>query len=769
MNARPPINLQPASQLALNRRDLLKLVGGGLVFGIFVPEVSGAVAKLPSAYVRIEADGTVTLLSSKVEYGQGVMTSLAQMAAEELDVPLSSMRAVMGDTGQCPVDSDGGTYGSLTTRNFGPPLRTAAAQAKALLIQLASTQLGVPVDQLMTQDGFVISRNDPQVRISYATLAGGKSVTADLSTTPKTKDYTQFTVSGKSPVRLDAVEKVTGQAKYTADLQLPGMLYARILRPPARGATLTTVDTSAAEAIAGVRVARVSSLIAVLHEKPDVADQALKLVKAEYSLPQTGPDDTNIHQQLLSRPPGAATIGQAGSLTTGEKLAVTRIEQTYYTPYVAHAPIEPHAAVALFEGSKLTVWASTQTPFALRSDLASALGISSANIRVIPPCIGGAFGGKIYNQQGIEAARLAREVGKPVNLAWTRAEEFFYDNFQVPSIVKIRSGLDQNSKITFWDYQVYFVENRGTTVFYSIPHYRLQSLGNMTDSRLPFGGGAWRAPGSNANTFAREAHINSLASAARMDPVEFRLLNLKDTRMRKVLQSAAAAFGWQFAKMPSGRGFGVACGEDAGAYTVMMAQVEVDRKTGGIKVNRILCAQDLGRVINPDGVRTQMEGSMMMGLGYSLTEELHFKMGAITDLTFTRYRLPRFSWMPKLETVLIENNALTPQGVGESSIITVGAVLAGAVFDAIRVQPNQLPLTPARVLALIQTAPLLLDPPQHVGDQIQLSWNGGPGIRVQKSAALTNPTWQDVPNTEGQSRATLPAADATAYFRLVRP
>ena len=270
MNPHQLVNFNQAAQLTLNRRDLLKLVGGGLLFGIFVPEVSGALAKLPSAYLRIGEDGMVTILCSKVEFGQGVMTSLAQMAAEELEVPLSSMSAVMGDTGQCPFDSDGGTFGSLTTRNFGPPLRTAAAQARALLVQLASGQLGVPVDQLLTQDGYVINRNDPQVRISYAALAGGKSVTASLSTTPKTKNYTQFTISGTSAARLDALEKVTGQAKYTADLQLPGMLYARILRPPARGATLTTVDTSAAEAMTGVRVARVSNLIAVLHKKQGV-------------------------------------------------------------------------------------------------------------------------------------------------------------------------------------------------------------------------------------------------------------------------------------------------------------------------------------------------------------------------------------------------------------------------------------------------------------------------------------------------------------------
>jgi len=758
------------SPLLLNRRDLFKLAGGGLVFGIFAPDASGAVAKLPSGYIRLGEDGTVTILASKVEYGQGVMTSLAQMAAEELDVPLSSMRAVMADTGQCPVDGDGGTYGSLTTRNFGPPLRNAAAQARTLLVTLASAQLGVPIEQLMTQEGFVVNRNDPSVRVSYASLAGGKNVEANLTTSSAPKNYSQFTVSGKPALRLDAVEKVTGQAKYTADIQLPGMLYARILRPPARGATLKTVDTTAAEALPGVRVARVgTTILAVLHEKPDLAEQALSLIKADYNMPQTGPDDTNIHQQLLSRPPSAATIAQRGSLTTGENLAVTKVEQTYYTPYVAHAPMEPHAAVATFEGNKLTVWASTQTPFALRNDLASALSISTANVRVIPPYIGGGFGGKIYNQQAIEAARLAREVGKPVNLAWTRAEEFFYDNFQVPAIVKIRSGVDQKGKITHWDYQVYFVESRGTTVFYSIPNYRVQTLGGMTDSRLPFAGGAWRAPGSNANTYAREIHINQLAAAAGMDPLEFRLLNLTDKRMIKVLEKAAEAFGWQPAKAPSGRGFGVACGEDAGAYTVMMAKVEANRQTGEIKVNHILCAQDMGRVINPDGARAAMEGSMMMGMGYSLSEELHFATGAIKDLNFNRYRLPRFSWMPKLETVLVENNTLSPQGGGEPPIITTGAVLASAVFDAIRVAPNQLPMTPARILALIQKAPLVLDPPQCVGDQVRLSWNGSPGVKVEKSDTLINPTWQEVPNTEGQSTVLLPASDTGAFFRLAKP
>jgi isoquinoline 1-oxidoreductase len=460
-------------------------------------------------------------------------------------------------------------------------------------------------------------------------------------------------------------------------------------------------------------------------------------------------------------------------LATGESVAASKVDQTYYTPYLAHAPIEPHAAVVSIQGTQATVWASTQCPFAVRSSVAGILGFSSSNVRVITPYVGGGFGGKAAYQQALEAARIAKAVGKPVNLAWTREEEFFCDTFQPASITKIRAGIDQNKRISFFDAQIYCVGSRGATIFYEIPHYRLRTYGNWdSQGSHPFAVGPWRAPGNNANTFARESQIDMLAVAAGLDALEFRLLHLQtvaSARMRKVLQKAAESFGWQPAPAPSGRGYGVACGEDAGAYVAMMAQVEVDMKTGAIRVLRMLCAQDMGQVINPEGARMQMEGSMMMGLGYSLGEELCFQQGRIETLNFDTYPIPRFAWMPKLETVFVENNSLAPQGGGEPSIITTGAVIANAVFDAVGVRANRLPMTRERILALVQALPLALNTPERAGDQVRLSWNGRPGVKLQSSPSLTQPVWQDVPNTEGQSSLTLQTTNNAAFFRLMKP
>ncbi|MCL5098356.1 MAG: molybdopterin-dependent oxidoreductase, partial [Candidatus Omnitrophica bacterium] len=267
------------------------------------------------------------------------------------------------------------------------------------------------------------------------------------------------------------------------------------------------------------------------------------------------------------------------------------------------------------------------------------------------------------------------------------------------AIGKIRSGLDDAHRITYWDYQVYCAGNRGTEMFYKIPHYRTRTFGGWFGGPglHPFEVGAWRAPGNNTNSFARESQIDAMAAAAGMDALEFRLLNLKEPRMRKVLEKAAEAFGWSSAKLPDGRGRGVACGLDAGAYVALMAEVEVNRESGEVKASRILCAQDMGQVINPEGARMQMEGCMMMGLGYALSEEIHFKNDRLEEDNFDAYQLPRFSIMPKLETVLVENNALPPQGGGEPAIINMGAVLANAVFNAIGVRLNRLPMTPERI------------------------------------------------------------------------
>ena len=477
------------------------------------------------------------------------------------------------------------------------------------------------------------------------------------------------------------------------------MLYARILRPPAHGAELKEVDTSAARKLEGVRVVEVEvedeKLVAVLCSTPDEAAGALTKIKADWDEPQAKVDDKNIFEHLLNSAEEREIVQRGGNIKRGEKLAETVIERTYLDGYVAHAPIETHTAVAKIEGDKATVWASTQTPFRLKDEAAEALDIPADNVRVLTPFVGGGFGGKSRNRQAIEAALLAKSVGRPVQVAWTRAEEFFYDSFRPAAVVKIRSGMDKSGKLVFWDYGVYFAGDRGSEHFYDIPHHVTASYGG--DDAHPFATGAWRAPANNTNTFARESQIDIMAAKAQMDPVEFRLKNMVDDRMIRVLESAARKFGWTGAKAPSGRGFGVACGRDSGTYVATMAEVEVDKKTGAVQPKRVVCAQDMGLVINPAGATIQVEGCITMGLGYALTEEVRFKGGKILDLNFATYKLPRFSWVPKIETVLIDDKNSPAQGGGEPPIIVMGAVIANAIFDATGARVIQLPMAPERI------------------------------------------------------------------------
>jgi isoquinoline 1-oxidoreductase len=397
-------------------------------------------------------------------------------------------------------------------------------------------------------------------------------------------------------------------------------------------------------------------------------------------------------------------LAGAGDLAAGRKLATTVFDEKYLKGYVAHAPMEPHAAVAAMENGRITVWASTQTPFPLKSQIASALDFPPEKVRVITPYVGGGFGGKSASQQAIEAARLAVAAGVPVRVMWSREEEFFYDTFDPATVLTIRSGIDASHRITFWDYTVIGAGSRGAEHLYDIPHHQTLVRGGWqgaTPGMNPFAVGPWRAPGANANAFGRESHIDIMAAKAGVDPVEFRLRNLKDARAAGVLQAAAKQFGWSPKAGPSGRGVGVALGADAGAYVANMAEVKVDKTTGHVQVVRVVCAQDCGLIINPDGLDQQIVGGMMQGLGYCLSEEVHFKNGEVTDRNFGTYQLPRFSWMPRLEAVMVKSD-LPAQGGGEPSVVPMGAVLANAVFDATGARLRQLPMTPARVLAAIQ-------------------------------------------------------------------
>jgi len=593
----------------------------------------------------------------------------------------------------------------MTTRFFGPALQAAAAEAKAVLIELAAESLQVPKTQLIAKDGAVCDRENKDRRVTYAQLAKGKKIERHIEGKAALKPAADYTIVGKPTLRRDALEKVTGKAQFSGDIRLPGMLYAKLLRPPAHGAKLVSVNTDAASEIPGVQVIKDGDLIAVLHERPDVAEAALEKIKAQFDTPQPTVDDKSIYDHLLKVAPAPNIAAQGGDIEEGRKLAAKVLEHTYLNCYVAHAAMETHAAVARVTDGKATVWASTQNPFGAQNEIAQAIGLTAQNVRVITPFVGGGFGGKTHNAQAVEAARLSKLAGKPVQVSWSREEEFFNDTFRPAAIVKIASGTDVSGKIALWEYHVYFAGERGAAHFYNVPHHRtsIHSSGWVGPAGShPFATGAWRAPGNSTNTFGRESQIDIMAAQAGIDPVEFRLQNLNDSRMIRTLKAAAKQFGWTPAKAPSQRGFGVACGTDAGTYVAAIAEVGVDAGKGTVAVKRVVCAQDMGLVVNPEGARIQMEGCITMGLGYTLTEEIHFQGGKITDTNFDTYELPRFSWLPAIETVLVDAGGAPPQGGGEPAIIIMGAVVANAVYDATGARLFQLPMTPERLKAALQ-------------------------------------------------------------------
>jgi isoquinoline 1-oxidoreductase len=701
-----------------DRRDFMKLAGGGIiVFFSLKPKASaqgfgpprqgfgmmgmGGAADF-NAYLRIGEDGKVTVFSGKIEHGQSNTTALAQMAAEELGVSLDSITMVMGDTDQCPYDM--GTFGSMSIRVYGPALRSAAAEARAILIEMASEQLKTPKTDLLVENGVIYSSSNKTNKVTFGQLAKGQKITRKLEAKPSIKPASQFTIIGKSPVRMDAKEKVTGSAKFTGDLRFPDLLYAKLLRPPAHKATLKNVDTSAAEKMPGVTVVNQDGMVAVLSADPETSEKALAAIKAEFDQPKEDVDNVTIFDHLLKNAPGAQQSEKKGDLAEGEKTSTAVFEQTYLNGYGAHAPIETHTACAKLEGGKMTVWISTQAPFMNQSEIARAIGFDSKNVRIITPFVGGAFGGKTYAPQASEAARLTKITGKPIQIAFSRAEEFFYDNFRPAAIVKIKSGLDSAGKINLWDYQVYFAGTRSAERFYDIPHHLLRAYGGPMamgggTSAHPFNTGTWRAPGANVNVFARESHIDVMAAKLKMDPLEFRLKNTSDPRMRSVLQAAAERFGYKPAPGPSGRGIGIGCGIDADTYVAEIAEIQM--VNGKIKVKRIVAAQDMGIAINPEGAKMQMEGCIMMGLGYTLTEELNYKGGKILTANFGDYELPRFSWLPEIDAILVKNEELTAKneakGGGEPAVVPVGAAVANALFDATGARVFQMPLTPERI------------------------------------------------------------------------
>jgi nicotinate dehydrogenase subunit B len=696
----------------MERRSFVKLLGGG-IFIFFQPwdilnlndlalPQARSLTKDYNAFLQIAEDGTVKCYTGKIEMGQGPITSLPQMMADELNVPIEKIKMIMGDTDLCPYDA--GTWGSQTTQTFGPAMRAAAAEARGVLVDLAAVRFRVPATQLEVNDGIVTDTKNPKNKVSYAQLAKGKKLEKYLDTKPSVEEYTKFTYVGRSYRHADALEKVTGKAKYAGDLKLPGMVFARILRPPSHGAKMTNVDVSGAEQVKGTQVVRDGDFIAVLNENRDRADEAIVKIKAEYSFNELKVNDRNLYDRMVGADSRVNVIRTSGDIEAGMQQSDKIFESEFYDPYVAHAAIETHTALANLEGDKMTVWASTQSPFGLQDEISRELGFPREKVRVITPFVGGGFGGKAANQQGVEAAKLARLGKKPVMLVWTRDEEFFYDTFHPAGVYRIKSGIDKKGLIKLWDYSLYYGGSRGSDTIYDVPNAKTTSYGQNMDAVQihPFGTGAWRAPNNNSNTFARESQIDIMASAAGIDPLEFRLMNLKDEKMIACWKAVADKFGYVPAKTPSGRGIGIACGTDAGSWVALMAEIKVDKSTGHVQVVRVACAQDMGLCVNPQGSLIQMEGCIMMGLGYSLTEEIQFEGGDIKNRGFDNYEIPRFSWIPKMDCIILDRKNQPPKGGGEPAIIGIGAIIANAIHDATGARLYRMPMTPSRVLEALK-------------------------------------------------------------------
>ena len=690
----------------LDRRSFLKRLGGGVTIAMTL----GGYATLQScgdsdasvkdgynAYLRIKEDGRVDCLVGKIEMGQSVFTSLKQLLAEELDVALEHVDIIMGDTDICPYDA--GTWGSLSIRSFGPDLRAGAAEGRAALLELASKSLKVGVDQLAVSDGIITVKNDSARKVSYAELVKGKQVVKTVSEKPTLKHPSEFKIMGKSVKRHDAEDKVTGEALYAADIQLPGILYASVLRPPDHRAKLTSVDVESAREIEGVEIVNEDGIVAALHADPELAYEATSRMKAEWEFPESEVNSETIFEHLVQSGTKEKVVEEKGNkaISTSDDLLV--VEETYLDGYKAHAPIEPHAATAMMDGDKLVMWASSQTHFGSKRDIASALDIPEENVQLRQIFLGGGFGGKIYNPQAIDAARLAKITGKPIQVSYNRREEFYYDYFRPAAVVKVATAASKSGEIQNWNYDVYYAGDRGSQFFYESENKTIKSWsdGEGQKGHL-FATGAWRAPANNTNTFARESHIDSLASRLGIDPLEFRLKNLKNEKMIRTLKLAADKFGWKPIKGPSGNGWGIACGFDAGTWVALIVQVDVNKSTGHVQVKRCVCAQDMGLVVNPHGATIQTEGGVTMGLGYALTEDVEFEGGQINSRNFDDYHITTFSMTPVIESYFINDPEAAPQGGGEPAIIAVGGAVANAIFDACGARVTRMPMLPERIL-----------------------------------------------------------------------
>lgn len=681
---------------AVDRRDFLKLLGGGLLVCL-TPHLSSQESgrgshghELPtdlSAWIHIGADGRVKVFTGKVEVGQNIRTSLAQAVAEELRVPFEMITMIMGDTDLVPWDM--GTFGSRTTPTMSPQLRNMAVAARELLVEIAGKRWGIDPSKLTASEG-KITTPDGQKFITYGNLTRGEDLVRSVPGDPPLTPATEWKIAGTPVPKANGREFVTGKHQFPSDIVRPGMIFGAVLRPDGYNAKLDTIDTSAAEKMPGVKVVRDGEFTGVVADDVFAAHQAVKAIKAKWTVPPQ-PSNEGLFDYLKANPDGDSKPDrQSGSAQDAYASADVKLESRYTTEYIAHTPLEPRAAVAEWNDGKLTVWTGTQRPFGVQEELMQAFKLSPKQVRVIQPDMGSGYGGKHTGEAALEAARLARAAGKPVKIVWTRDEEFTWAYFRPAGLVEVKSAARRDGTLVSWEFHNYNSGPAAIETPYEVPNQLIQ----FHPSKSPLRQGSYRGLAATFNHFARESQMDEMAHALNMDPLAFRLKNINSPRLKAVLQAAAEKFGWDSAKSSPERGFGISCGTDKGGFVASCAEVSVDTSTKKVKIRRAVQAWECGAIVNPDGLKNQVEGALVQGIGGALFERILFSNGRIENPHLAKYRVPRFSDTPQIDIVLLDRKDLPSAGAGETGIVGIAPAVGNAIFAATGSRLRHMPLTP---------------------------------------------------------------------------
>jgi nicotinate dehydrogenase subunit B len=697
------------------------------------PKPPGSLATTPylDAWIRIDADGTITAFTGKVELGQGFRTAFQQIAAEELDVPFASLKVVTADTSR--TANEGYTSGSHSMQDSGTAIQYAAAQVRALLVAEAARRLNLPAENFRTENAAVVAPDGQ--RFAYGDLVAGDMLHVQAQPASKLKDPSIFNVMGQPIPRVDIPAKVTGGAAYVQDMRLPGMVHARVVRPPSYGAQLTECDTSSVEKLLGmVKVVRDGNFLAVVAKKEFQAIKAMAALSAAAKWKETPslPKQDDLLRVLTSLPSQDKTIFQASNPSAaGQKT----IEATYTRPYQSHGSIGPSCAVAQWTDGTMTVWTHTQGVYPDRQGIAEMLRVPQSSVRCIHVEGSGCYGHNGADDAAADAALIARELpGVPVRVQWTREQEHAWEPYGPAMVTKLKASLDDSGAIADWNFEVWSnthsMRPGGAGSMLAAQHMSNPfAVPAAKPLPLPEGGGdrnaipiyrfpnahvvhhfipdmpvrisAMRALGAYHNVFSIESFMDELAAAAGADPVEFRLKHLEDSRGRDVIEKAAQAFGWaKGQKAPPNRGYGFAFAryKNLAAYCAIATEVEVNRETGRPRLVRAVAAVDSGQVVNPDGLTNQIEGAIVQSMSWTLYEAVTFDDTRITSIDWQTYPILRFNAVPDSITVHIINRPGKPfLGSGETGQGPAAASIANAIASATGKRLRDLPLTRKKI------------------------------------------------------------------------